>query len=367
MAMLKHLFIFMIMGILLYAGLPWLESFKSPSQKDVITLTHDDLKLIREDFIDMMKQSPTKDELKALIESRIDDEILVNEALKLGIHLSDNVIKERLILNMIFLEQGSVDSSALEQGLIVKNEPDEHESPQTGEPHSALEKGLLEKNGLYEPDASMKAKAIPIDRDKLFNKAIAMGMLKSDLVVVRRLKDRMEKIIARTAVETPTDKQLRQYLIENIARYSQGNTVNIFHAFFAKGDFDKVQIDSIYSEWKQGQMSDEKLLTLATSSYVDKQQGLSENSLLKIFDKIITHNILLAEKPSVLDLQESAAGFHIIRVNNSVLNGDPFKDLSVYKDRLLNEYMRDKEKQAIQQQLIEWRKNYSIHIASIDG
>ena len=98
---------------------------------------------------------PTDTELDGLVQAEVDQELLVREALALGLDRTDAVVQRRLIQNQRFLEDGDATAGAVPAG---------------GETDAAL-----------------------------LERARALGLERSDRVVRRRLVERMQEIILANA------------------------------------------------------------------------------------------------------------------------------------------------------------------------
>lgn len=70
---------------------------------DQITLTKDDLRQLAVHWIAQGRPPPTADEMRALVEERVREEILFREAVALGLDKDDEIIKRRLVQKMDFL------------------------------------------------------------------------------------------------------------------------------------------------------------------------------------------------------------------------------------------------------------------------
>jgi hypothetical protein len=316
MRMLRNLFVFLLVGGLLYLSMPYLNQLRQAAQKDSIVVSQEDIKLLKDSFYEKVKRQPGSEELDALINSHIYEEIFVNEAMKMELHLADPVIKERLVLNMSFLENGEYsfeDKSAEEQ-------------------------------------------------EELFKKALAMGMLETDVVVRKRLKERLEKIITRMSILEPDDNTLKSYLLQNKKHFGLGENVYLFHAFFSKEKTDRQALESYDRQWRAGEISDEVLLSHAQQSYVNPDQALSEYSVKKLFGPQYARKIFTADSPGIMDVYETATGFHFARIEKIIDSSNDEENFQLLKDRLRQEYMREKEAMVLLGQLDSWRKSYDIHI-----
>jgi hypothetical protein len=149
-----------------------------PSQ--TIVIGADELAQMREEWTRSNGSAPDERALQALIDRAINDEILYREALRLDMHLADPVIQQRLALNMRFLNDGQ-------------------EEPSSG------------------------------DAERI-DAALALGMVRSDIVVRRRLIQQMEALIGSMAT-TPTLEESRAYVLAHPERFTSSARFRLSYHF----------------------------------------------------------------------------------------------------------------------------------------
>ncbi|MEO8326248.1 MAG: hypothetical protein ABI618_10380, partial [Nitrospirota bacterium] len=103
---------FLLIGLVLFVAYLTLHQEKNrnnPSQR--IVLTEDDLLQLRAGWIGQGRPSPTPEDMRRLIESKVREEILYREALALGLDKGDTIVRRRLAQKMEFLAEdlGSLD------------------------------------------------------------------------------------------------------------------------------------------------------------------------------------------------------------------------------------------------------------------
>ena len=76
-----------------------------PPQQRTITLTLDDLQQLQVGFTAQWRRAPTDQEMLALIENRIREEILYREALAMGLDKDDTIVRRRMAQKMQFLAE----------------------------------------------------------------------------------------------------------------------------------------------------------------------------------------------------------------------------------------------------------------------
>jgi hypothetical protein len=135
---------------------------------------------LRRDWLARAGRLPTRDELRALVEAAVDDELLLREARAQGFHRSDPLVRRRLVRNLRFLNEGPSRSD-----------------------------------------------------QELFREALALGMDRSDLVVRRRLIQKM-KLLAQAAAAEPTRAELEAFLLRNRSRFTRPARVRISHVYLSR-------------------------------------------------------------------------------------------------------------------------------------
>ena len=105
MRLLKEpLFQFLLLGLVIFGWFYW----KNPPEdeaasSDRIIVDETDLKWLSEQFRSTRQRPPTRSELTALMNQMVREEVLVREALALGLDQGDNVVRNRLAQKMVFL------------------------------------------------------------------------------------------------------------------------------------------------------------------------------------------------------------------------------------------------------------------------
>jgi parvulin-like peptidyl-prolyl isomerase len=137
---------------------------------------------LRRDWLAQTGMLPDERALEALIRSEVDDELLVREARRLGVHRSDPVVQRRLLRNMSFLE-GESERSA----------------------------------------------------EELLEQAYALRMDETDLVVRRRLIQTMQlDIYASVRGEELAEAELVGYLRQHAERFTTPARVRLSHVFLSR-------------------------------------------------------------------------------------------------------------------------------------
>ena len=133
-------------------------------------------------FRSQMGRQPTEAETRSIEDQVIGDALWLERARALGLAETDSVVRQRLILNMRFLE---------------------------GEARQ--------------------------DDEALYRRALELGMDESDTVVKRRLVDRVQAIFrARVRARPPDEANLRKYFEKNAARWREPTLLDFTHVYFSR-------------------------------------------------------------------------------------------------------------------------------------
>jgi hypothetical protein len=132
---------------------------------------------------------PTPAELRKLVEEEVDDQILYREALRRGFERSDPIVRARLVRDMRFVSTAAGSAGNGRAREIVPSGQLDRAAAPTASP----------ARGTGDP--------LPSD-DELFMRALELGLARSDLVVHRRLVQRMKFELEATATtEKATDSK----------------------------------------------------------------------------------------------------------------------------------------------------------------
>lgn len=97
---------FLLIGLVIFAIDGWLAN--SSNQQNHIQITEGQMQSLVDKWQAQMGRSPTVNELEALLEGRVKEEVLYREALKLGLDEEDTIIRRRLAQKMTFLMEDTL-------------------------------------------------------------------------------------------------------------------------------------------------------------------------------------------------------------------------------------------------------------------
>ncbi len=149
----EPLFHFLAIGALMFAVFTAMNGANEPPP-DVIVITPGRIDQIAAGFESVWRRKPTEDELEALIEEDVREEVYYREAMALGLDRNDAIVRRRLRLKMEFLMDSTanaVDPAAGELAAYFAA----NEEPYRLEPRLAFEQIYLGENASPETVARL--------------------------------------------------------------------------------------------------------------------------------------------------------------------------------------------------------------------
>ncbi len=180
---------FAAIGALLFALDSGLERAPGPNRtpatgarlrSEPIAISSQQIATLRRDWLARSGRFPTASELEALIEVRIDEEVLLREAREQGLHRTDFLVGRRLVRNLRFIGDDPTRSDA-----------------------------------------------------DLWSEALALGMDRTDLVVRRRLIQRMQ-LAVRGALPEPTQAALEAFRAAHVDRFTEPAGIRLSHVYLSR-------------------------------------------------------------------------------------------------------------------------------------
>jgi hypothetical protein len=103
---------FLLVGLALFGAWHWLQPAEARGPAKRIVITADDLKQMTAVWVSQGRPPPTPQQLQALVDVKVREEVLYREALALGLDQDDAIVKRQLARKMDFLAE---DLSKLEE------------------------------------------------------------------------------------------------------------------------------------------------------------------------------------------------------------------------------------------------------------
>lgn len=96
---------FMVLGAALFIGYAWLKPDVQAESANQITLTLDELAQMQILFESQWRRPPTPEEFSAMVETKVQQEVLYREALAMGLDKNDEIVRRRMAQKMQFLAE----------------------------------------------------------------------------------------------------------------------------------------------------------------------------------------------------------------------------------------------------------------------
>lgn len=291
---------FLLLGGMLFIAQQQWAVHVSPQ---VIEVSEAERARLQHEWLARTGRMPTPAEADALVHKHVNDELLFQEAKRLGLHETDPVVHQRLIRNMRFAEQDS-------------------DSAET----------------------------------KLIDAALALGMLDRDLVIRRRLIQRMQHRLESQVHITEADAST--YYRDHPEEFQTPAGFSIRQLFF--------------SHQREGEPADkaarDALLKLNAGSDASGDPFLLGTSFRQItaseLGKILGQDIAIAtENASVMQWigpVASVYGMHLIQVED--IRPPRLLDYATVRPRIVAKLYADHEAIHLQETLAKLRTRYSIRV-----
>ncbi len=205
-------------------------------------------------------RNPTESEWRRLVDAEVDDELLLREARRRGFHLSDALVRRRLARNVEF------------------------------------------------------ASTRPADGVGRVTEALELGLDKTDLVVRRRLIQKMKLLAFDT--ETPADEELSQYLAANSDRFERGERIDLEHIFFDSDRRGNAEFDASASLAELDPTDPQRPANVGDAFIHGAHTGLvSREGLAQRFGEAFAESVFGAEIAGWTGPIRSSFGSHLVWVH----------------------------------------------------
>jgi len=259
-----------------------------------------------------MGRLPTQSEFEILLARETDDEILFREALRLGIETRDQVVRQRLLMNMRFLQPESINNE-----------------------------------------------------EQLLAAATAMHMHRKDLVIRRRLIQVMRMMLAAPAdQESPSARELADLLVELQEQFTTPRRISFSHVFFSsdlragKETVDALAVRSIL----QSKKSDAKVALNQGDPFLTGYEFslLTENQVSAYFGRAFAHEIFQLQPGLWSQPVDSAYGIHLVLPLEIRAAEAPVAESPEVRKKLLLEWRRRQADALLEEELAVLRVKYGV-------
>lgn len=203
-----------------------------------------------------------------------------------------------------------------------------------------------------------------LDEEVLYREALSQGLDRGDLIVRRRLLQKME-LVARAAVKEPSDADLAAYLAAHADRYRAADTVSFRHVFVSRD--------------RHGDKALERAREILASLRSAPEDGPADPSIQgdpfvagAAFARRTRADLATTFGPSFVDGAFSAPldawsepipssyGFHLVRATAREGGGVP--DLAAVRARVREDLQKERQASALREEVARLRRKYAIEI-----
>ena len=196
-----------------------------------------------------------------------------------------------------------------------------------------------------------------VDEEVLVREALALGLDRDDLIVRRRLVQKMEFLIRDLSqIEEPGDAALEAYLLDHADRYVRPPRVDLTHVFLGGHRGENLEANS--SEVLAALARGEDPARLGDPFIVGRSvRQRSERQLRDFFGFDFAREVMNLQVAEWVPVR-SSYGLHLVRVDEHVAGAGP--DLEGVRERVREDWLRDDRAEANRRALASLRSRYLI-------
>ena len=306
----RKIILFLFLGGLLFTAE---RAWRGPEPTYFIHVGPQDIATLEQGWETRGGRAPEAEVLESLIQSHIDDELLISQARDLGWHRNDAIIQRRLVQNQRFLLDDEDETS---------------------------DSALLER-------------------------AYEQGMDESDIVVRRRLLERMRLLIASAARNpAPTDAELQVYLEQHPDRFTRPERTRLTQIYLSRdthGDALEEEARRLLSRLRVGEITPEEASEYGDPFLIARDLPLSsEAGLARQLGPGFAAEAMQMPLGQWSEPIASSYGLHLVWPHEHTEALLP--PLSEVRSRVQGELMRERETRAMKEHLESLRQDAQIEI-----
>lgn len=277
-----------------------------------VVITAEAVAELEQSHLRAVGRPPTPEERERLIALRVDDELLLREAIALGWHRTDPIVQRRLLQNQRFLDA--------------------------------------------EPE--------PSDAE-LLARAYDQGMDRADIVVRRRLIERMRLAIGATArAREPDEAQLEDYLREHAEVFAEPERVRVTQVYLSRdrrGDALDSDAQALADELRENEIPPDAVDGYGDPILIPRHLPLwSEQSIAGRLGPAFARAVVAAEVGRWTGPLPSAYGAHVVWVHERVPASVP--SLARVRGRVRAAWLEAQEKRAVGDALAQLRQGVEVRV-----
>jgi hypothetical protein len=259
-----------------------------------------------------MGREPSEAEARAIERQVIENALWLEQAFAIGLHEFDSVVRQRLILNMRFLEGDSQASDA-----------------------------------------------------ELVERAIELGMDKSDTVVQRRLIDRVQAIIrARVRAEPPDEETLAAHYQETREQWREAPLLDLSHVYLSRdrrGEATRAAARELLRRLQAENPEPEIAIALGDPFLAGHRlRGATPNRIIARLGPDFAAGVAEAPTGRWLGPVESAFGLHLVWIHERIPSRVP--ELAEIRARVLEDWIEQASRKALRDHIEARRQAVRVEI-----
>ncbi len=300
---------FLLVGALLFGLESTWASHSEPTVVEVLRSEIDDRIAA---YQNQVRREPSAVEVRAIENQIVANALWLEQARALGLQRTDSVVRQRLILNMRFLE-GQIDATD----------------------------------------------------DELFRKAIALGMDQSDTVVRRRLIERVQAMIrAGVRSRTPDETLLRAHYENTAPRWAEPTLLDLTHVYFSRderGDRAEIEAAALLAELTDRGIEPEAAVALADPFLSGHRlRSATPNRIVGRFGPAFAADVEHEPALRWVGPVESAFGAHLVWIHERIESRIPAFD--EVRRRVFEDWIQKETRRALRDQIERRRRIVEVRV-----
>jgi hypothetical protein len=311
---------FLVLGALLFAisRVAPRRDIPDVDDRDSIVVTALDIERIRRDWKDEYGQSPDLVEEERLVQQAIEEEILHREALALGLHRGDRVVRRRLVQLAGFL----------------------------GDPAA--------QDGGQDPG--------DVDEDALEREARSIGLDRTDIVIRRYLVQMMRLLLARPRpADLPTPQELDAYFAAHEADFARPARMRLTHVYLSRdrrGEALEEDAASLLETLRRTRVDPHGVEMGEPFARGADIGPASERDLERTLGPAFVPALAGAASGEWVGPVPSTYGLHLVWIHERVAGGAP--PLEAVRSQAVHRFLRARQDERLRDRLRELRGRYDI-------
>lgn len=311
---------FLLVGALLLAlqrvALPLFESSEPPS----VEVLRSEIDARIEAYQRQMRRRVGPTETLSIENQVIDDALWLEQAWALGLHEVDPVVRQRLLLNMRFLDSSDEIEGESEEALVAR--------------------------------------------------AIELGMDRSDMVVRRRLIDRMQAMVrAGVRAEEPGEEILRAHYEATAARWREPELLDLTHVYFSRDKRGEARIADarqILRTLLRSDLPPEEAIGLGDSFLSGHRlQAATPTRIVARLGPDFAEGVRGKDAERWFGPIESAFGTHLVWIHESIESRQP--PFAEIRQRVIDDWIDEESRRAMRRHLDRRREVVNVRIVDDRG